>query len=54
MTHDNYICDMCDIYIKCDTHDICHTVTQCKTQAHIEKKIKKNRQLWNFNRCDTP
>jgi hypothetical protein len=39
MTHVNELCDMCDIYHKCVTHVMCHTVTHYDTLAQIGKKI---------------
>jgi hypothetical protein len=32
--------DKCDISHKCDSHDMCHTVTQCDPMTH-KKNAKK-------------
>ena len=53
---------MCDIYDerhKCDTHDMCHTVTQYDTMTQKSSINGKNSKIWQLGNdidvthCDT-
>jgi hypothetical protein len=55
MTRGNNIRDMCDTGHKCDTHKMCHTVTQWETRTQKGQKIQNldNLSIGKWKSCDT-